>query len=499
MKRVPRMLAVVMAAAMVLTAFAGCSGSKKASSSTTSTGSTTIGNGETITWLLPVSAIPDGVDRINKAVTAYLKTKGFNVNMKLEFFTWANFGTQLSTMISSGTKFDLFCNSISTANTYAVSGGIEEVTDDMLNTYGKNIKSVLGDKIIAQAKFNGKLYMVPTYKDMAVENGFIYNKNIAEKYGIDVSKVKSINDLTAIFKELHAKDTTDICYLSNYGPDLESSNNLEFVNGSPTTCAGMFLDGTGTSIINYWNTPEVKATLNLYHSWYQAGYMNKDTTADTTALIGEGKVFCYGFNLTPGVAAEMSTDTVKWDQIVTTDPYVSSLVYPGGWGTAISATSSSPDVALAVLNQCYADKDLVNMLVYGQQGTDYTLSNNVVSTKSGSTYNLSGDVCWQFANQFLDYLKSNEDPQKWTTLKEFNDKALNKVSGMSGFWFDSTDYSTQLTAVTSAYNEYAPLLYAGSVDVDSTLAKFQKELNDSGMPALLDAMNKQYQTYLKSK
>lgn len=478
------------------------SGTAQSAGTGASAAEPTLGSGETITWMLPSGTIPDDLDRINTALSDYLKSIGYNLNLELQYYTWANYDTQLSTMIASGEKFDLFNYYIGGANQYGVNGGITEITGEMLDAYGQDIKSVLGDVILQKSSYNGTLYMVPVNKDMAVSYGFVYNQTIADQYNLDVSSVKSMSDWTAIFETLHAQDPNVICYLTNlYDADIQMAGMVEYVNGSGSLCAGMPLDAADGKIVNIWKSQSVIDGLNTMRDWYEAGYMNTDTTADLNALVSEGKVFAYPSILKPGKADELTTDTTAWAQVDITSAMVTSSTYPGTWGTSISGTSEYADDALALLNLAYRDSKFLNLIVYGEEDKDYTVNadGRITVTGDSSGYNQSGNIAWEFGNQHLDLLKDTESLDKWTQLDTFNAEALKHIANLSGFWFNAEDFSTETAAITSVYKEYLPLLVSGAVDVDSTLQKMYQELDNSGMQAVLDSMNEQYQTFLSSE
>lgn len=453
------------------------------------------GDPVTITWYAVDSATPTDVDRINKAASAYLQSKGINANLDLHILTWTDYNTQISTMIASHEKFDLLNGIVSGLNSYAQSGGFTEITSDMLDKYGADIKSALGDDLLSLTQMNGKQYVIPVNKDTADYNGYIYNKDIAEKYGLDVSGVKTMSDWTAIFEKLHAADPSIICYLpSTFDPIVNA--NLMYVNGSSSLCCAIPLDNSVTTVSNYFTLDSTKAVYNQLHDWYNAGYLNTDTTADTTALKNAGKVFVYPYANKPGVADELSTGDTHWGQLDITTAHRSIRNFPGGWATGISATSENPEVALQVLNLMYADPDFENLIVFGEADIDYTLDGKVITKTADSGYNIS-DYSWEWGNNFLLYTTSVEAADKWDQMKKFNDSA--ETLDMTGFWFDTSEYSTITTAMSDAFKQYNSQLLSGAVDVDATLKQLNDALTAAGIDDLLKAMNESYTAFLAAK
>jgi putative aldouronate transport system substrate-binding protein len=502
MSKKSKVISVLLAAAMVATSFAGCSSGgdsassdAAASTAASETTSTVSGEAKTISWYAVDAAAPADVERINKAASDYLKSKGLNVNLDLHILTWTDYDTQISTMVASHEKFDLLNGIVSTLNSYAQNGGFIEITDDMLNKDAPDIKQVLGDDILALTQMNGKQYVIPVNKDTADYNGYIYNKDVAEKYNIDVSGVKSMKDWTPIFQKLHVADPSIICYLPSTFDVIVNANQM-YVNGSSGLCCSIGLSNDSKTVNNYFKLDESKAVYDQLHEWYQAGYLNKDTTADTTALKNAGKVFVYPYALKPGVAAELSTGGTHWGQVEITTAHRSIRNFPGGYATGISASSEDPDLALQVLNLAYKDADFLNMIVFGEKDKDYTLDGKVVTIKENAGYNIS-DYSWEWGNNFLLYTTELEAKDKWDQMKTFNDSA--ETLDQTGFWFDTSEYSTITTAIANAFKQYNSQLLSGAVDVDATLKELNSALESSGIDTLLEAMNKSYAEFLASK
>ena len=52
---------------------------------------------------------------------------------------------------------------------------------------------------------NGSIYGVPSYKEMGWQGGIVYNSDMAEAYGIDMSAVKTLEDYTKVLETVAAK------------------------------------------------------------------------------------------------------------------------------------------------------------------------------------------------------------------------------------------------------------------------------------------------------
>lgn len=65
-----------------------------------------------------------------------------------------------------------------------------------------------------------------------------------------------------------------------------------------------------------------------------------------------------------------------------------------------------------------------------------------------------------------------------------------------GFMFDSSGVKTQYTAVANVINQYLPGLRCGSLDPETELPKFQKQLKEAGIDEIIQAKQEQLDQWL---
>ena len=88
----------------------------------------------------------------------------------------------------------------------------------------------------------------------------------------------------------------------------------------------------------------------------------------------------------------------------------------------------------------------------------------------------------------------------WDKLEAHN--AWGDVSPTFGFNWDSTEHSTELTALSNALNNYRAALETGSVGsakVDETLDSLNKALYDAGLQDVMDEKQAQLDKWLEEK
>jgi hypothetical protein len=134
----------------------------------------------------------EDVASVEAAVNEYLKDK-INATLKITRLESQQYTKQLSTMIAAGEYFDLAWASqgVLDYTSNARNGAWYDMTDSIA-TYMPKTAEEIGEDILDNAKVDGKLYAIPTLKEMADSRGWTYRSDIAAKYGIDMSQYTSL-------------------------------------------------------------------------------------------------------------------------------------------------------------------------------------------------------------------------------------------------------------------------------------------------------------------
>ncbi len=462
-----------------------------------------------IQWYIKYSPQKD-VDLVEEELNKYLKDK-INATVNMVMLDPGQYNDKVSTMIKSGEYFDLAFASISALDylSNSVSGAFAPLTD-YRNTYLKDIFDQLPQEMIDAATVNGEIYAVPTYKEIVTQQGWIYRKDIAEKYNIDMSKYKTLEDFKPV-AEMLKKNEPSIDYPIDWDKTCYSISDM--YNDPQLVCPlenlrvlgieGKEQGGDSTKIIldkdkkNNNSKREYEAT----RDYYKSGLVKGDvaTASDLQARFNAGKTFAYYAGLKPGKAEEMQAQCpYPVAQAETTDVYMDSL--PGlGSLQVISTTSKNPERTARFLNLLNTDPVVKNLVVYGIEGKHYTkVNDNTVEPIANSGYSMAGNT-WALGNVFIDYLKTTDDPEKLTKLKEFNEKGI--VRDGTGFVFDSSAVSHLIPQITDAMKPYGNIGGYGSVDIDydAEMDKYYAALEKTPIKQVQEEMQKQYDEFLKNK
>lgn len=509
-----RILAILMVAAMLLGILSGCGGTTTEETTAktdtpaakTDDAAATNKEASVVTWyFVGGGSTQENIDRINAKGTELLQAAGINAILDIKFLSWSDYSATYANMLASGEEFDIFNDMISTFIGYGKNGGIYEITESDLATYLPDMVNSMGQNVVDSCYNGGKLWGVPCAHEWAQYSTIQYNADMAEEYGIDMSQVKTVEDLEAIFAMLkeHGIYGTEV---SDNGSDIYLVlANIDPINNDDLSPLGVKATTDYNPIVNVYEDETLVDTLKLFRKWVENGWAYPDVDGDMINQYRQNQtIFCRILRAKPTSPVENSSSStfttadIKWRD---GEAVQTSGDFPGGWGHAISGTCSDPVTAMQVLNFAYSNQEFINLICYGEEGVDYTVNENgyVEIGESGYGRDCNGTMSWEFAYSFgrtPDQARVDQGLlEEAKIMSEFNQSAT-RLSH-SGFYFDMTDYAAEKAAVTAVCNEYVKNLIRGQYeDVDAALAEFNQALYDNGLQTLLDAANEQYNAFL---
>jgi putative aldouronate transport system substrate-binding protein len=510
MLKAKRFIGLGLAVCMGITMVAGC-GNKAASTDTTAPSSTVAADSSVaaepskaldpveLKWYAIGNGQPKDMDKVLEKVNEWLKPR-INATLKLNIFTFGDdFEQKMAAKVSSGEEFDITFTSAWALNygQNSAKGAFVDLTP-MLDKYAPKTKAALGDKVIKGASINGKLYAIPTKKEMSHNWGFLVRKDLAEKYQMDLSTIKKFEDIEPMLKTIKEKEPGVYPFSATVG---ESPYRLlDFEKQVDDNCPGaIYGDFRDTKVINDYDTPETKALLDTVHKWYQAGYIRKDADAvtDFSQDLRAGKTFSIIRSLKPGKDAEDALAyNQKLIQVDLTKPVATTREMTGAM-QAISKSSKNPERALMFLELINTEKELINLVNFGIEGTHYKkIDDNTIDSIKPAVDSYNPGTPWMFANQFNTYLFPSEDKDKWAKFDKFN--ADGTPSPLLGYSFNVEPVKTKVAALTAIKRQYFPGLECGKADPATVLPQMNKKFADAGLAEVLAEMQKQVDAFKAS-
>lgn len=442
------------------------------------------------------------VDEINK-----LSLKKINATIKATPINVGAYAQQVKLMLAANEPLDLLATGI-LGPIFDYNGQTRNgqllAMNELLDKYGKDIKSVVGDNMIVGTQ-NGKVYAVPNYKDYANDTRLYMRKDLVDKHQIDISKIKTTADMETLFKTIKEKEPAITPYM--FGQDARQG--LDQALGIPggdflSDWFGVLMDMNTPKVSNYYESQQYADTVKLARKWYTSGYVLKDTAtnADTAAtLMKNGKIFSFLGSGKPGVDGQTTKQAgtpIVSTQIVPPQSATSNIIN-FMWG--IPAYSKNSEKAMQFLNLMFTDKEIQNLFSWGIEGKHYIkLADGTIDypegVNAGNTgYGLNSN--FEFGNQFLSYVWKGDSPDLYKQMDEFNKSAKKSVA--LGFSFNDSTVKTEMTALQNVYSEYVRALGSGVLDPDKNLPVFLDKLKKAGIDKVIAEKQKQLDEFVKTK
>jgi putative aldouronate transport system substrate-binding protein len=439
----------------------------------------------------------DDLPLVQEEINKIAKEK-INATIKLVPINGANYQQQTNLMLTGNEKLDLLVtSSFFGYNTQAAKGQLVAL-DDLLKSNGKDILEVLPEHLLEGNKVNGEIFGIPSMRDWGSYYGYIMRKDIVEKYNIDLSQVKTVTDLDAVFKIVKENE-----------PTLTPIVNTGQGSTVTTVLAGGKFDVLGDSLgavsfktekmVNMFEEPEYVNAVELARKWFQAGYVLKDSATSQEAsanIVKAGKGFGYFSHMKPGFEVQEKGITGHEMVSVKLSDVYSYTDAATGFNLSIARNSQNPEKAMEVINLLYTDKDVMNLLANGIEGKHYEVKpEGVISLPEGVTESNYVFGQWQIGNNFLTYPWEGNDSDYWEQMKQHNDSAI--FSPAFGFTFNPDPVKTEVAAAMNVLNQYRVGIETGTLDPDKSLPEFNKKLKDAGLEKIIAEKQKQYDEWKK--
>lgn len=435
-------------------------------------------------------------DAVMEALNEYTKEK---IGVEVEYvFHGGSYGDKIQTIIASGEEYDacFTSNWLNPYNTNVAKGAFVDVKD-MIPEAAPGLLEVIPEYMWTAATINGGVYAVPNQQIVARQIGALMPKEYVEGTGTDLASIKTLTDMgdyaQKAFDQYGAKvggvnvaQAADYCgyeYISDY-----------------MAAGAIKMDDEKAQVVNLYATDEWENMLNELvdlnekglldgECGYMAEYSESQRVAKKTSAY-------YSGTYKPGVEAEESA-RAGYDCVMATaatEPYISTgSVVATMYG--ISATSKHPEETLKYLELVNTDPYVMNLISYGIEGKHYNKTGeNTISLIDNSGY--SHGQSWAVGNVFNTYVLEGQPEDVWEQTKALNDSA--KASPILGFTFDPEPVKMEITNVSKVVKEYESLV-GGELPVEETNAEFLEKLEVAGVDTVIAEMQSQIDAFLAAK
>ncbi|WP_122647290.1 ABC transporter substrate-binding protein [Enterococcus mediterraneensis] len=435
---------------------------------------------------------PDNYDKLIDNANKIIE-KEIDAKLKIEFVGWGDWDSKMSTVVASGESYDL-----SLAQNYVVNaqkGAYADLTE-LAPKLAKDAYDQLPESYIKGNKINGKLYAFPVYGNVYGQQVLTFNKELADKYNIDISKVgNSYESATEVLKQFHEKDPNTAAFA--IGQSFRTGGNYDYPIGKDYPFAVKIDESGSPKIINQYQDQELIDNLKVMHEWYEAGLIPKDAATSTqpydldknTWFMREetqGPMDYGDTTLTNAAGKELVSKPLTEQLKSTTQAQMANYV--------VGNTSKNKEKAVELLGLLNSNPELLNGLVYGVEGEQWEkVGDNHVKLLDGYKPN-THLAAWNTGNNMILYTPESVTDEM---IKERDENIKNSVeSPILGFNFKQDNVKTEITNIANVMNRYVSSLCTGTVDPEETLPKLNDDLKTAGWDKVQKEMQKQLDEFL---
>lgn len=437
----------------------------------------------------------DQVKKVEDAINEYIKDK-INVQITLTDIGSGEYPDKVNLALANGELNLLWTASWESTigtNDLVPNNAVYDLTDLLPGT---PLYSSMDEGQWEATKYDGKIYFIPVYKDNVEGYDFMARKELADKYGWDLSTVKSLADLEPMLEDCKAEGlkypflTQKTAMFYRWYVD-----SFDFFTAD-ATANWVAVERSSNSVVDVILTDEYKEFCTLMAKWAEAGYISEDdvtkTTTDTTTQTQD-----WGFSWWTDIPVNDEANS-RYGQEVVMTPATSRWAHStSALGSCYCVTANcTPEQAQACIDfmgLLYTDSKLADLYTFGIEGEDYTYDANGQVTQTSEKYNHS---MWESASATIVTPLDNEPANKADLYKDFNGGA--NTSCAAGFRFDKEPVAAQFSACQNVFEQYGfPLENGGipSADVEATIEAYQAALDEAGYQDVLAEFQSQYDAW----
>lgn len=521
MKKFVRLTALTLSLLMATTSLAGCQ-STTATTSGNSTAATTTGTKidtskhVTLTGYL-LGDKPAGMDDVLAELNKKTE-KDLNCDVKIDYLGWGEYVTKYPLLMASGQGVDfIYSSSWALYGSEAKKGAFATLTEDDLKTYMPLHYKATPAAGWQQAKYDGKIMLIPTSSPDVKTPTITIRQDLAEKYNVDTSNVKSIADLEPYFAAIKQNEKAMTPMVLDKQKDigqpfyayLNATAKEGWVAMQTATSQQYDIEAEKPTAVSM-NDPavltEFTAVATKMKEWYTKGYINKDamnntTTSNDAFKSGKSAVAFSNTIDTSNIdaAAQGNGWKIKIIANVDSNGFAQRDAYIGN-GVAIAASSPNKERTMMFLDKLMEQKDYNMLAYYGVEGKNYAINSDgkitlpTGVTAANNTYPADAAGIW-FTNK-------NQFPEvaTWSTTYATARKDANshlKDVPLIAITVDESNIKTQDANLSSVLSQYFVPLELGQVsDVASAIATFSKQCDNAGIADVNKEINTQITTFL---
>ena len=361
------------------------------------------------------------------------------------------------------------------------------------------------EEIMGSGKVGGKTYMMPRYFGTVLDWKFIYNKELVDDSGVDVTKAHDLDSLAEVLAELKVvyPDEHFLVYCNQFDRILQAPMQTSQVGTYTATV------GNDTKLYNYYETDAFKKAIEMAYDFRQKGYADPEGSANTLShdavvMGGSSKGVIMGHSNDVDSIAQMFTQSNTYGATFGAVTIGIDNKTTDTLGIGIAHYCKNPDKAAKFINLLYTDAFVWQTIIFGAEGQDYVWNadHTAVNYPDGLDFNsvpynciYSCGMIGNGFDYFLTYESGNESGSNGEYGKILFEKAA--TPPLYGFIPDSTNVMNETTAVSNVVEQYSDVLLYGDVNPADKYPEFLAALKDAGIDKIVAEYQSQADEWVK--
>jgi len=409
---------------------------------------------------------------------------------------------ELRDMKANGDQIDLLETGFGTetmdTNIAAVEGDLLDPLTPYLQTDdGQKLFNQFDEKAWESTSVEGTHYGPNTSPILSNSIYLFFNQKMTDTYDIQLpDELEHLRQVEDVLKLLSAnKDQDEVVPLYIDLVDYKALSGYDFLENG--LAAGYDDDGN-PYVFNPFEQSNITSLMDTLAHYSHQGYLLKDEEdeEEVEEMISQGNFFALVTSGSPMHYSDGVLDMGSYSLEVVGYKLVDTFVVSRPNGIhGIASWSEHKDEAFQLLMLLNTDRELSNLLYHGIEGKHYTLVDGKIAP--GDDESQRAPSFHSPANEMFAFPKKLEPSNKEQVYKEWNENL--QMSPIAGFDLDDSEISIDLEAIESIYVKYDSLWTGDEQDVESQLAKANKELQEAGIDKALDEINQQLKNWWESK
>lgn len=445
----------------------------------------------------------DHGERVNKAINEYLGPK-YGLQLNLTYFPVGDWISKVQMNIAAGEQVDLM--------TLCIMNGLNEMSQshmlmdisDYMEENGKDALEMMKEYYPTYYR-EGKLLGIPTYRGYISNLYILMRRDILEELDMveKAENLKTWSDYEEILEAVRANYTDETglwplgsrnCFPGGMYESDEIDSRIQWDElGNPNSFIFTDYDGNVSFLLDQ---PLYEEKLVMLRRWRDNGWIWPDSSLTDSSgddLLKQNVTF------STFESGEYGIQSVKEDNCghpLVCFQYSNGWVHTSaltGWGVGVPVTAEEPEEACRMINALYTDSTLMNLLIRGVEGEDYTVEGGeVVYTEDPHYY----EADFVVGNNTLLVPLKGQGADYYEKIREINENAA--LSPYLGFIVDESELSDVIANMSAVYDQYFRDLHTGNYSPEM-YAEYKSKLATAGVYEYIDAVQEQLTAWLATR